>query len=159
VEGIFAIRGRDGDALLGENLVDEQVYRIRSNMGPAVFDRMSTDGFLIARLVPVEDEWLLSGVSSTLLASDRDAVYRWAAELAEKHPALVFRNPAKREQAWQLQREERRSFVDFFGSDLVVVAGRDLADRLRAYYRFRLHDVRDAQGQSAADRAQQTYGI
>jgi hypothetical protein len=82
-----------------------------------------------------------------------------AAELAQQHPALVFRNPAKLEQAWQLQREERRSFVDFFGSDLIVVAGHDLADRLRAYYRFRLHDVRDAQGQSAAERAQQTYGI
>ncbi len=159
VEGIFAIRGRDGDALLGENLVDEQVYRIHSNMGPAVFERMPAGGFLIARLVPVEDEWLLSGVSSTLPAADRDEVYRWAAELAQQHPSLVFRNPAKLEQAWQLQREERRSFIEFFGSDLIVVFGHDVAERLRAYHRFRLQDVRDAQGQSAADRARKTYGV
>jgi hypothetical protein len=159
VEGLFAIRGRDGDALLGENLIDEQVYRIRSNMGPAVFDRMPPRGFLIARLAPVEDEWLLSGVSSTLPASDRDEVNRWAAELAEQHPALVFRNPAKLQQAWQLQHEERCSFVEFFGSDLIVVAGHEIAERLRAYYRFLLHDVRDAQGRSVADRARETYGF
>ena len=158
VEGIFAIRGRDGDALLGENLVDEQVYRIHSNMGPAVFERMPAGGFLIARLVPVEDEWLLSGVSSTLPAADREEVYRWAAELAQQHPALVFRNPAKREQAWQLQREERRSFIEFFGADLLVVAGHEVAERLGAYHRFRLHEVRDAQGKSAAERARETYG-
>ncbi len=159
VEGIFAIRGQDGAALLGENLIDEQVYRIRSNMGPEVFERMPAGGFLIARLVPVEDEWLLSGVSSTLPTADRDEVYRWAAELAQQHPALVFRNPAKLEQAWQLQRKERRSFIQFFGADLIVVAGHEVAEHLRAYHRFRLHDVRDAQGKSAADRARETYGV
>jgi hypothetical protein len=159
VEGIFAVHGRDGHALLGENLVDEQVYRIRSNLGPTAFARVPSDGFLIARLVPVEDEWLLSGFSSILPASDQNEVYRLAAELAQQHPALVFRNPAKLERAWELQRDERRSFVDFFGSDLIVVAGREVAERLRAYHHFRLHEVRDAQGKSAADRAQDTYGV
>jgi hypothetical protein len=159
VEGIFALRGQDGNALLGKNLVDDQVYRIRSNMGPAVFKRMPSGAFLIARLVPIEDEWLLSGLSSILAAADRDAVYRMAAELAQRHPALVFRNPAKLEQAWQLQRDERRSFVDFFGSDLIVVAGHEVAARLQAYHRYRLNEVRDTQGKSVADRAQETYGI
>jgi hypothetical protein len=159
VEGIFAIRGRDGDALLGDNLVDERVYRIHSNMGPAVFERMPSGAFLIARLVPVEDEWLLSGLSSILPAADRDEVYRLAAELAQQHPSLVFRNPAKLELAWQLQYDEQRSFVDFFGSDLIVVPGHEVAERLRAYHRFRLHEVRDAEGKSAADRSRETYGV
>jgi hypothetical protein len=158
VEGIFAVRGREGDVLLGDNLLDEQVYRIHSNMGPSVFDDMPTGSFLIARLVPIEDEWLLSGVSSLLPAADRGRVLRLAAELAQRHPALVLRHPAKLEQAWQLQREERRRFVDFFGADLVVLPGREVAARLRAYHHFRLHEARDAEGRSPADRAGETYG-
>ena len=37
VEGIFEVQRRDGEALLTVNLVDELPYRVRSNMGPAVF--------------------------------------------------------------------------------------------------------------------------
>jgi hypothetical protein len=36
VEGIFEVRGRDGAALVVENLIDDLTYRVRSNMGTAV---------------------------------------------------------------------------------------------------------------------------
>ena len=39
VEGIFEVRGRDGDALVVENLVDELTYRVYSNMGRACSSR------------------------------------------------------------------------------------------------------------------------
>jgi hypothetical protein len=72
VEGIFEVRQREGEALIVVNLVDELTYRVRSNMGPAVFRRMRPRSFLIARLVPVGDDWLLTAtclgveVSATL---------------------------------------------------------------------------------------------
>jgi hypothetical protein len=37
VEGLFEIEGRDGEALVTLNLVDELTYRIRSNKGPSMF--------------------------------------------------------------------------------------------------------------------------
>ncbi len=158
VEGIFEVRRRAGEALVVVNLVDELTYRVRSNMGRTVFARMRLGSFLIARLVPVGDEWLLSGVSSVLPARDRAEAYRWAAELAVRHPALVFRNPEKLARAWELQREERRHFIAFFGADLVIVPGRELAERMRAYGHFRTYEARDAKGPSAAGRAWQLYG-
>jgi hypothetical protein len=158
VEGIFEVRRRAGEALVVVNLVDELTYRVRSNLGRPVFARMRPRSFLIARLIPVGDEWLLSGVSSVLPARDRAEAYRWAAELAARHPALVFRNPEKLARAWELQREERRHFVAFFGSDLVVLPGRELAERMQAYTHFRMYEARDAEGKSAADRAKQLYG-
>ena len=63
VQGPFEVQRRDGPALVVVNLVDELSYRVRSNMGPAVFRRMPPRSFLIARLVPVGDEWMLSGPS------------------------------------------------------------------------------------------------
>lgn len=58
-----------------------------------------------------------------------------------------------------MQREDRRAFAAFFGSDLVILPGHELAERMRAYTHFRMHEVRDAEGRSAADRAKQTYGV
>jgi hypothetical protein len=114
--------------------------------------------FLIAQLVPIGEEWLLSGASTVLPAASRDEAYRAAAELATEHPALVFRNPERLEPGRQRQREERRHFIAFFGSDLVVLSGEELAARMGAYWHFRMHEVRDAEGRSAADTFRERYG-
>lgn len=50
-------------------------------------------------------------------------------------------------------------FVAFFGSDLVVLPGHQLAERMQAYHRFCAYEVRDAEGTSAAERAKRAYGI
>jgi hypothetical protein len=158
VDGIFEIERRDGDALIATNLIDELTYRVRSNMGPTALRPMAPGSFLLTRLVPIADEWLLSGMSSLYPASDREAVHELAAEIAATSPALVFRNPDKLAQGWELQRKERESFVDFFGADLVVLAGHELVERMQAFMHFRTHEVRDAEGKSIADRARAEYG-
>ena len=159
VEGIFEVERPDGEALVVTGLVDELTYRVRSNVGPGILAGMSPGSFLIARLVPIADEWLLSGISWTLPASERDVAYRRAADLAAQHPALVFRNPEKLARAWELQREEHRQFVQFFGTELVVLPGLALAERMAAYAHFRMHEARDADGRTAAERYREQYGV
>jgi hypothetical protein len=159
VEGIFEVKARDGEALIVVNLVDELTYRVRSNMGPAVFNKMPPRSFLTGRLVPIGDEWLLSGVSNLLPRASRTEVYRMTVELAMQFPSLVFRNPEKLEQAWRLQREQRQLFIDFFGTDLVVLPGHELAARMQAYTDYAMLEARDAEGKSAADRAREVYGV
>jgi hypothetical protein len=53
VEGIFEIRGQDGDAIILLNLLDDLEYRTYSNMGRAAFRSLPRDGFVHARLVPI----------------------------------------------------------------------------------------------------------
>lgn len=137
VEGVFEIGRRDGPALLAVNLVDEMTYRVRSNMGPSAMDPMRRGYFLVARLVPIGDEWLLSGAQHVLSRADRTKVLQMAARLSLQHPELVFRNPEKLEQAWELQRWERERFIEFFGADLVVLRGSELAERMDAYWEWR----------------------
>ena len=50
-----------------------------------------------------------------------------------RHPELAFRNPEKLERGWELQRAERDRFLRFFGTDIVVMPGVQLADRMREY--------------------------
>ena len=70
-------------------------------------------------------------------------MYRAAIEITLRRPALAFRNPEKLEQGWELQRKERRSFVEFFGTDLVVAPGSEIEARMQAYMHFRTHEMRD----------------
>jgi len=103
VEGIFEIERRDKEALVVVNLVDELTYRVRSNVGTATFSGMSPGSFLITRLVPISDEWLLSGIASILPAGNCAEIHRLAADFAQQHPAMQFRNPEKLAQGWELQ--------------------------------------------------------
>jgi hypothetical protein len=136
VEGVFEVRRRDGAALVLENLIDELTYRVRSNTGTAVFRQMPRRSYVITRLVPVGDEWLISGATSVFPARYRAELHRAAAEQAVRSPELGFRNPDKLARAWELQRADRDRFIRFFGSDLVVLAGEEINDRLRAFREF-----------------------
>jgi hypothetical protein len=141
VEGIFEVHHRAGDALVVDNLIDDLTYRVRSNMGPAVFRRMPRRSFLITRLVPVCDEWLISGATSVFPARERAHIYRIAADFALRQPALMFRNPDKLARGWELQRAERDRFVRFFGTDLIVVPGHELDEQMRQYQEFSRKDL------------------
>ena len=136
VEGIFEVRGRDGDALVLENLVDELTYRVYSNMGPGVFRPLESGGFVIGRLVPVGPQWLISGNFACYPKSDRAAIHRTACEMAMRHPKWAFRNPDKLARARQQQSAEHDRFVQFFGADFVVIPGAQLTERMRSFYTF-----------------------
>lgn len=141
VDGTFEVQRRDGDALIVENLIDDLTYRVRSNMGPAVFRRMPRRCFVITRLVPVADEWLISGATSVLPASQREHIYAIAANFALRQPTLRFRNPDKLARGWELQRADRDRFVRFFATDLIVLPGDQLADQVRLYQEFSRKEI------------------
>lgn len=145
VEGVFEIGRRDGPALLAFNLVDELTYRMRSNMGPSIFDSMPHGGFMVCRLVPMGDEWMLSGTQRLFPRSARKAMLEMAAKLSLQHPRLVFRNREKLAQGWELQRWERERFIEWFGADLVVLDGTELGDRFDAYWAWRARQSVDGE--------------
>lgn len=136
VQGPFEVQRRDGSALLVESLVDDLTYRVRSNMGTAVFQRMPRRSYVIARLVAVGDEWMLSGPVQALRARERDFAYQLALDMSMRTPEAVFRNPEKLALAWKHQRADRVRFVEFFGADLLVVPGEQAQERLDSYYTY-----------------------
>jgi hypothetical protein len=140
VEGIFEIRRKDLDALVLLNLIDDLEYRAYSNMGPAAFRRLPKGGFVHARLVPicpVPGAWLVSGSMSAYRKSGAAQIARAALAAATERPELVYRNPEKLNQAWTQMREDRAAFVEFFGSDELVLPPAEAEERLNAFYRHR----------------------
>jgi hypothetical protein len=140
VEGIFEIRRKDPDSLVLLNLLDDLEYRAYSNMGPAAFRRLPKGGFVHARLVPicpVPGAWLVSGSMSPYRKSAAAHIAQAALAAAMERPELVYRNPEKLNQAWTQMREDRAAFVEFFGSDEVVLPPAEAEERLNAFHRHR----------------------
>ena len=160
VEGVFEIRERDGESIITVNLIDELTYRVYSNAGPVALTPMKPGCFMIARIVPIGTGWMLSGTQQTFGASQRAGVLQVAAELAAKHPRLVFRNPGKVTQGWELTRKQRAMFIEFFGSDLIVVPGPEVESRMNGfltrYTRRVLEDADPAASSPGADVAART---
>jgi hypothetical protein len=140
VEGIFEIRGKDRDAIVLLNLLDDLEYRTYSNMGPAVFRQLPKGDFAHTRLVPIgqgSDAWLISGLVSSYQKSGAAQIAEVAIELATRQPELVYRNPAKIEQGWTQMRADRASFIEFFGGDELVLSPAEAYERINAWYRHR----------------------
>jgi hypothetical protein len=115
VEGVFEVEQIVGEVLLAVNLIDDLTYRIRTNMGPALYERTPPGSFLVARVVPIMDDWLLSGSLAVFPAEDASRLCAVAAKTALANPQLVFRNPQRLELARQQQRDDRAHFIEFFG--------------------------------------------
>jgi len=148
VEGIFEVERHDGDTAIMVNLVDELTYRVRSNLGPQLLKQLVPETIVWARVVPFGNDWLMSGALNSAPPEGRREMCRAAAELANTCPAAVFRNPAKLALGWELHRRLRGHFVEFFGADLAVVTGHELADRMAGFWNY--HATRISAGQSRA---------
>ena len=135
VEGIFEVTGKDGDVLVLVNVLDELTYRARSNMGRTALKPLKKGMILVGRLVRAGDDWMVSGHLSAYPASERDAMLAVAAEQALRHPEMVLRNPDKLAQARRVLAEHHKTFVDLFGTDLIVVPGAEVASTVQAYHR------------------------
>ena len=61
----------------------------------------------------------------------------------------MFRNPDKVTQGWELARKQRAIFIEFFGSDLIVVPGPEVASRMNGFltwYTRRVLEEADSAG-------------
>jgi len=148
VEGIFEIERHDGDAAVMVNLVDELTYRVRSNAGPQLLERLVPETILWARVVPFGDDWLLSGALNSAPPEARPEMRRAAADMANTCPAAVFRNPDKIALGWELHQRLRRHFVEFFGADLAIVTGPELADRMAGFWSHHATRISAARSQT-----------
>jgi hypothetical protein len=51
-----------------------------------------------------------------------------------KAPEAVYRNPEKLARGWEFQAVDRARFVDFFGTDVLVLPGAEVQKRMNDYY-------------------------
>ncbi|MDK1475479.1 hypothetical protein QNO07_18985 [Streptomyces sp. 549] len=144
VQGSFEVRRLDGDAVVLHNLMDDLEYRVYSNMGRGPFEGLDAGMFLVGRIVlvhPEVDSWLVSGSFAAYPAESAPEFAQAALQALTESPGLMGRNADKLRRSWELQAEARADFVDFFGSDLVVLPPVEAQESLREYHRRRLEKI------------------
>jgi hypothetical protein len=160
LEGFFEVEGFEGESLLASNVIDELPYRIRSNLGVEFLkERTSPGSFLIAQVVPVLDEWLISGSMAVLEAERSEEVLETAVSVVMEFPKMLFRNPERLRLGWQMQAEDRARFIEYFGADLVVVPRADWGTRWAQYWRFRYGNDAPAVGDLGEVGDSETVGL
>jgi hypothetical protein len=135
VEGVFEVTGKHRDALVLVSFLDELTYRARSNLGRRVFEPLKKGMIVVGRLVRAGEDWMISGNPSVFPAAIRDQMLTAAAEHAMRQPEAVFRNPEKLAEARRMLARHHQTFVDLFGTDLIVVAGIDLPGKVEEFHR------------------------
>lgn len=150
VHGVFEVERRAGDGVETVNLVDDLPYRVRSNLGPSAIARARPSSFMLTSVVPIGEEWMISGITVIRPASESRWALRLAFDMAMADPEAVYRNPEKLRRAWELQRLDRERFIRFFGSDTVVVPGAELQDRMDAYWDFARSEASGAPSHDSA---------
>jgi len=142
VEGTFEITGKDRDALVLFNFLDELTYRTRSNLGRRAFKPVKKGMILVGRLVRAGDDWMVSGNPAAFPASARGQMLAAAAGQAMRHPQAVFRNPAKLAEARRILAQHYETFVGLFGADLIVVPGSEVPAKVEAFHRHLAQQTR-----------------
>lgn len=97
---------------------------------PAGVPALPRGSFLAGRMNPVAgtDLWTPSGALEVLPASSRESVADAVMEMALRGPWLTHRNPENFRKAAERVTAMHERFVARHGSDLVLVAGKELAD-------------------------------
>ncbi|MFI1972863.1 hypothetical protein BLA24_30855 [Streptomyces cinnamoneus] len=140
IEGLFEVRGGDRGAVLLHNLLDDLVYRVRSNLGPRALSKLRKGMFATARLVPLHprtDVWLVSGNLTTYPADDGPELAQAATQTLSANPQLLRRNPEMLRKGWEMQAEARADFIALFGTDILVLDPGEARDQLREYHQHR----------------------
>lgn len=135
VDGIFELRAKSSASLMLYNLVDELEYLVYGSVGFTSLPTESED-FILARIVSMAPgAWTVSGVITPFPREHARVVAQLALEWSGTRPRAAFRNPEKAELGWEMMRENRDEFVEFFGSDQVILPAGEVEGRVNAYYR------------------------
>ena len=138
VEGLFEIRGKDRDATILLNLLDDLEYRTYWNIAePLSAGCPRADSCMLGSSLSArspERGWS-PGVMTAYRKSDATRVAQAALELAVRQPELVFRNPEKVQLGWEQMRQDRAAFVEFFGADELVLPPAEVEEQINAFHR------------------------
>jgi len=143
VVGLFQVKRTLPDGFVAENLINEVDYTIKPTTIPRRLEQLASPGaFFRAKIIPASDsEYIFSGVQEFLDISEKEILKR-VAQLQMKHPQFAFRdNEEKIRRGFELQKEDRELFIEYFGGDEVLTEGRKLPTLADEFMKYRLSKI------------------
>jgi hypothetical protein len=143
VVGLFQVKSTLADGFVAENLINEVDYTIKPTTIPQCLEELARPGaFFRAKIIPVNDkEYIFSGTQEFLDTSEKE-ILKAVASLQIKNPKFAFRdNEEKIRRGFELQKEDRELFIEYFGSYEVLTEGRKLPALAAEFMNYRLSKI------------------
>jgi hypothetical protein len=148
INSVFEVRSAGKRSFRLQELDSGDVYTVKTHSNRAPFKRGQ---FLIARLLPLGDELIFSGLQ--FLMPDRESALAW---LEMRRAFDAFDSPEAIEKA---RIEQCSAFCDLFGCNELTVASSNLNSTLERFQRYLLTERRDPEtGLTPAERFHKELG-
>lgn len=148
VESLFEVRERlEGGGVLLHNLLDDLLYPTWATNGVDAVAPMTPDSFVVTRIVPAHaeyDMWLFSGPQSLFGPESGPIMEQPAMQTGMASARAMQRNTALVAKAWEIQAEERATFLEVAGADFVVGPPTEMHELLLAFRQARQRLIEEA---------------
>ena len=137
------------------NLVNDVIYTVATFKHDPL--PLQKSEYIAAKIIAFQDYHLFTGVIDRLPTRKKNEIYELVAEIQTHHPKMAFiDNLARLEMAYQIQEEELKDFITFFGADEIVLSGQNLTGKMKEFYHYRYFQKKQG-GTSIAKTFQEKY--
>lgn len=131
--GLFAVIKRSLNHLMLMNWLTEKQYKvlIQKNPPDRNIARLKTGEIILTRLLPLGEDWMLSGPSIFLGKLGKPKLAVAIGKFKEYHKNYLYGDaPDLLEEAWQSVESYHQAFVDYFGSSEITLSGHQMEKKL-----------------------------
>ena len=164
IDGIFEVKGQRSDEYHMKNLINEREYVVYPTASMADASSFEIGDFINARITPVGDFHTFSGVVAKIPCDgsdkERGDIYRLAFETQTRYPRKAFKdNDKKLKASMELLQKSYNDFIDYFGTDELIGAGWEMAQKYQDFLRYGVFEKRDPEtGLSNAEKHERKLG-
>ncbi len=136
-DSVFEIVDMDENKLKLFDVLAEVEYDAYSNSEESLlklFPEVEKGSFMYANLVPIKNFWFLSGAQKIFSSSAEQIIFENFVQRRQSPQDIYRNNPDKLKKALKLQKEIYDFFVEFYGSDEIIISGDKLAGTQREFY-------------------------
>lgn len=155
---IFKVKKITNDYYIVLNILNNTKYEVFKN---SIKDNLEVGEYIFSRLLPIEDnKYIFTNNIQRIDTKSNDVIQSIAAKFELDYPHAAFTdNKLKTEVSYRIQFMEYDDFVDFFGSDEIIVEGSQIKDKLDEFYHYRYFQRKEkTTGKTIAKIFREKYG-
>jgi hypothetical protein len=157
VFSIFKLKKEDNEQYVLLNIVNNHKYIVYKQ---GLNKTINVGDYFITRLLPFYKDYIFSNILHKIDSRSNDQIYNIAAQFELDYPhAAFFDNENKMQVSYRIQSLEYEDFVDFFGSDEIIVEGHEIPRKLHEFYHYRYFQKKEKNsGKTIAKIFREKYG-
>lgn len=155
---IFKVKKITNDFYIILNILNNTKYEVYKN---SCTESFNVGDYFLSRILPLKDnKYIFSKNILKINTKSNDVIQSIAARFELDYPHAAFTdNKLKTEVSYRIQFMEYDDFVDFFGSDEIIVEGSQIKDKLDEFYHYRYFQRKEkTTGKTIAKIFREKYG-